>query len=137
MDLSIRFYQFDLDFIQFQDKNNKLFLIRAYHYHIPNTSPKDNSIMAEGGGIDRRADEKMELSTSKEVTVHPTFESMSLKGKAVATILLFLYSHLRSRQLVLTVRFPCRESSTWYLRVRLRIPVRRPISSHRPNLQGT
>ena len=36
--------------------------------------------MAEGG-IDRRADEKMEFSTSKEVTVHPTFESMSLKGE--------------------------------------------------------
>lgn len=31
-------------------------------------------------GIDRNADEKMEFSTSKEVTVHPTFESMSLKG---------------------------------------------------------
>jgi ATP-dependent RNA helicase len=33
-----------------------------------------------GGGIDRKADERMEFSTSKEVTVHPTFESMSLKG---------------------------------------------------------
>jgi hypothetical protein len=32
-------------------------------------------------GIDRKADEKMEFSTSKEVTVHPTFESMSLKGR--------------------------------------------------------
>lgn len=38
--------------------------------------------MAEGaGGIDRKADERMEFSTSKEVTVHPTFESMSLKGR--------------------------------------------------------
>lgn len=37
--------------------------------------------MAEGGGIDRKADERMEFNTSKEVTVHPTFESMSLKGK--------------------------------------------------------
>lgn len=37
--------------------------------------------MAEGSsGIDRKADERMEFSTSKEVTVHPTFESMSLKG---------------------------------------------------------
>lgn len=35
--------------------------------------------MAEGG-IDRKAEERMEFSTSKEVTVHPTFESMSLKG---------------------------------------------------------
>lgn len=39
--------------------------------------------MAEGtGGIDRKAEERMEFSTSKEVKVHPTFESMSLKGKA-------------------------------------------------------
>jgi ATP-dependent RNA helicase len=38
--------------------------------------------MAENaGGIDRKADEKMEFSTSKEVTVHPTFEAMSLKGR--------------------------------------------------------
>lgn len=38
--------------------------------------------MAEGGsGIDRKAEERMEFSTSKEVTVHPTFESMSLKGE--------------------------------------------------------
>ena len=34
-----------------------------------------------GGGIDRKAEERMEFSTSKEVTVNPTFESMSLKGK--------------------------------------------------------
>lgn len=40
--------------------------------------------MAEGGGIDRKADERMEFNTSKEVTVHPTFESMSLKGKSTA-----------------------------------------------------
>ena len=40
--------------------------------------------MAENaGGIDRKADERMEFSTSKEVTVHPTFESMSLKGKDI------------------------------------------------------
>jgi ATP-dependent RNA helicase len=38
--------------------------------------------MAEGG-IDRKAEEKMQFSTSKEVTVHPTFESMSLKGKRI------------------------------------------------------
>jgi hypothetical protein len=39
--------------------------------------------MAEAGpsgGIDKKADERMEFSTSKEVTVHPTFEAMSLKG---------------------------------------------------------
>ena len=43
------------------------------------------AIMAENaGGIDRKADERMEFSTSKEVTVHPTFESMSLKGMSQA-----------------------------------------------------
>lgn len=36
--------------------------------------------MAEGG-IDHKADEKLQFTTSKEVTVHPTFEAMSLKGK--------------------------------------------------------
>ena len=34
-----------------------------------------------GGGIDRKNDDRMEFTTSKEVTVHPTFESMSLKGE--------------------------------------------------------
>ncbi len=33
------------------------------------------------GGIDRKAEEKMEFSTSNEVTIHPTFESMALKGE--------------------------------------------------------
>ena len=33
------------------------------------------------GGIDREAEKRMEFATSKEVTVNPTFESMSLKGK--------------------------------------------------------
>lgn len=37
------------------------------------------------GGIDRKADEKIQFSTSKEVTVHPTFESMSLKGMLCRT----------------------------------------------------
>lgn len=37
--------------------------------------------MAEGSGIDRKAEERMEFTTSKEVTVHPTFESMALKGE--------------------------------------------------------
>lgn len=54
----------------------------ANHFIPYNTNPSCY-IMAEGaGGIDRKADERMEFSTSKEVTVHPTFEAMSLKGKA-------------------------------------------------------
>ena len=36
--------------------------------------------MEDGAGIDRKAEERMEFTTSKEVTVHPTFEAMSLKG---------------------------------------------------------
>jgi hypothetical protein len=36
--------------------------------------------MVDGAGMDRKADEKIQFSTSKEVTVHPTFEPMSLKG---------------------------------------------------------
>jgi len=43
--------------------------------------------MADGAGIDRKADEKIQFSTSKEVTVHPTFESMSLKGGSQNTAL--------------------------------------------------
>jgi ATP-dependent RNA helicase len=41
--------------------------------------------MADRAGIDRKADEKIQFSTSKEVTVHPTFESMSLKGASLPT----------------------------------------------------
>jgi hypothetical protein len=35
--------------------------------------------MAEG--IDRKADERMEFTTSKDVTVAPTFQDMHLKGQ--------------------------------------------------------
>ncbi len=37
-----------------------------------------------GGGIYKKAEERMEFTTSKEVTVNPTFESMSLKGECLA-----------------------------------------------------
>jgi hypothetical protein len=37
------------------------------------------AIMADG--IDRKADERMEFSTSKDVTVIPTFDDMHLKGE--------------------------------------------------------
>jgi hypothetical protein len=43
--------------------------------------------MADGAGIDRKADEKIQFSTSKEVTVHPTFESMALKGASHTKLL--------------------------------------------------
>ena len=32
-------------------------------------------------GIDRKAEEKMEFTTSKDVVVSPTFQDMHLKGK--------------------------------------------------------
>lgn len=36
--------------------------------------------MAEGSGIDRKADDRMEFTTSADVTVAPTFQDMHLKG---------------------------------------------------------
>jgi ATP-dependent RNA helicase len=47
-------------------------------------------------GIDRKADERMELSTSKEVTVAPTFEASesSRSLETVAYLLTYLYSAL-------------------------------------------
>ncbi|KAJ4124632.1 RNA helicase [Fusarium oxysporum] len=60
--------------------------------------------MAESaGGIDRKADERMEFSTSKEVTVHPTFESMSLKENLLRGIYAYGYespSAVQSRAIV-------------------------------------
>lgn len=53
--------------------------------------------MAEAGGIDRKADERMEFNTSKEVTVHPTFESMSLKGRTLPLSLRLRYIAQRQR----------------------------------------
>jgi ATP-dependent RNA helicase len=57
--------------------------------------------MAEG--IDRRADEKMEFSTSKEVTVAPTFEAMHLKENLLRGIYAYGYespSAVQSRAIV-------------------------------------
>lgn len=49
---------------------------RLIHQTFPNTT----ATMAEGG-IDRKAEEKMEFTTSKDVVVSPTFQDMHLKGK--------------------------------------------------------
>ncbi|KAF4302626.1 RNA helicase ATP-dependent DEAD-box conserved site [Botryosphaeria dothidea] len=54
-------------------------------------------------GIDRRADEKMEFSTSKEVTVAPTFEAMHLKENLLRGIYAYGYespSAVQSRAIV-------------------------------------
>jgi len=48
--------------------------------------------MAEG--IDRKADERMEFTTSKDVTVAPTFQDMHLKGMRLR--LLFLWANLKT-----------------------------------------
>tara|TARA_R110002003_G_scaffold145_15_gene13468 strand:- start:10723 stop:11142 length:420 start_codon:yes stop_codon:yes gene_type:complete len=57
--------------------------------------------MAEG--IDRNADDKMEFSTSKEVTVAPTFEAMHLKENLLRGIYAYGYespSAVQSRAIV-------------------------------------
>ncbi|EAT81633.2 hypothetical protein SNOG_11134 [Parastagonospora nodorum SN15] len=54
-------------------------------------------------GIDRNADEKMEFSTSKEVTVAPTFEAMHLKENLLRGIYAYGYespSAVQSRAIV-------------------------------------
>ncbi|TRX89472.1 hypothetical protein FHL15_009641 [Xylaria flabelliformis] len=71
--------------------------------HSSQSDPDKIFTMAEGGGIDRRADEKMEFSTSKEVTVHPTFEAMSLKENLLRGIYAYGYespSAVQSRAIV-------------------------------------
>lgn len=54
-------------------------------------------------GIDRKADERMEFSTSKEVTVAPTFEAMHLKENLLRGIYAYGYespSAVQSRAIV-------------------------------------
>lgn len=54
-------------------------------------------------GIDRNVDEKMEFSTSKEVTVAPTFEAMHLKENLLRGIYAYGYespSAVQSRAIV-------------------------------------
>ena len=57
--------------------------------------------MAEG--IDRREDQRLEFSTSKEVTVAPTFEAMHLKENLLRGIYAYGYespSAVQSRAIV-------------------------------------
>lgn len=57
--------------------------------------------MAEG--IDRKAEERMEFNTSKEVTVAPTFEAMQLKENLLRGIYAYGYespSAIQSRAIV-------------------------------------
>jgi hypothetical protein len=60
--------------------------------------------MAEG--IDRKVDEKMEFTTSKDVVVSPTFQDLHLKGEQLQ----LAYGVLLTKN---------REPTSWYLRLRL------------------
>jgi superfamily II DNA/RNA helicase len=77
------------------------FLARQHcylHHRNPATLPPKME-----DGIDRNADEKMEFSTSKEVTVAPTFEAMHLKENLLRGIYAYGYespSAVQSRAIV-------------------------------------
>jgi ATP-dependent RNA helicase len=65
------------------------------------THPEQTATMADG--IDRKAEERMEFSTSKEVTVAPTFEAMHLKENLLRGIYAYGYespSAVQSRAIV-------------------------------------
>ena len=67
----------------------------------PKNNPNTTDNMADG--IDRNADDKMEFSTSKEVTVAPTFEAMHLKENLLRGIYAYGYespSAVQSRAIV-------------------------------------
>jgi ATP-dependent RNA helicase len=70
----------------------------------PQTSDKKLGIIFNmADGIDRNVDEKMEFSTSKEVTVAPTFEAMHLKENLLRGIYAYGYespSAVQSRAIV-------------------------------------
>jgi hypothetical protein len=86
-----------------------------------NSATEQTAIMADG--IDRKADERMEFTTSKDVTVAPTFQDMHLKGTRL------------SETIPAMKLMKCRKSSPWNLCLRLRISLCRPVACHRPNLQ--
>jgi ATP-dependent RNA helicase len=80
---------------------NLLHHIRNHQYtspHLPKTAKMDEST-----GLDRKAEERMEFSTSKEVTVAPTFEAMHLKENLLRGIYAYGYespSAVQSRAIV-------------------------------------
>lgn len=81
--------------------------------------------MAEEG-IDRKQDERLEFSTSKEVSVAPTFEAMHL-------VSIGRRSHARMRADLAVEREP----PTRHLRIRLRVSLSGTVTSHRADLQRT
>jgi hypothetical protein len=74
----------------------------ACHLIYPENQPQKPATMAEGG-IDRKMEERMEFSTSKEVKVAPTFEAMHLKENLLRGIYAYGYespSAVQSRAIV-------------------------------------
>jgi superfamily II DNA/RNA helicase len=86
------------------DRSSKLSLRVANILHPHHSTPyyrTTRSTMEDG--IDRNVDEKMEFSTSKEVTVAPTFEAMHLKENLLRGIYAYGYespSAVQSRAIV-------------------------------------
>jgi ATP-dependent RNA helicase len=78
--------------------------IANYLATTPQRSDKKLKIILNmADGIDRNVDEKMEFSTSKEVTVAPTFEAMHLKENLLRGIYAYGYespSAVQSRAIV-------------------------------------
>jgi hypothetical protein len=75
---------------------------RACRPIYPENQTHKSATMAEGG-IDRKMEERMEFSTSKEVKVAPTFEAMHLKENLLRGIYAYGYespSAVQSRAIV-------------------------------------
>jgi superfamily II DNA/RNA helicase len=85
--------------------STKLSRASSRHPHL-NIEPNPNNTYTTDNmadGIDRNADDKMEFSTSKEVTVAPTFEAMHLKENLLRGIYAYGYespSAVQSRAIV-------------------------------------
>ena len=74
-------------------------------------------------GIDRKADERMEFTTSKDVSVAPTFTDRKFPFLLSTSLLILANSASQG------------ELTPWYLCIWLRVAFCCPISSHRANLQ--
>lgn len=78
-------------------------------------------------GIDRKMEDKMDFTTSKEVTVNPTFESMHLKENLLRGVY------------ALSPPIATLGGRRWadqVAQIRLRVTIRRAVASNSPDLQG-
>lgn len=92
----------------------------CFHNHYPNHITYN---MADG--IDRKAEERMEFTTSKEVSVAPTFEQSKHNDNTSMTYFDISDSVIEG------------EPSSRHLRIRIRVAFSSPIQSHCTNLQRT